>query len=84
MLNSKGEWVYTSAELGRLLNIAPTTICAASRSLFGYKRYQWTLEECVMIKKYLEKISREAYAEHMAALAVALGVEPPAEEYDAV
>lgn len=84
MLNSKGEWVYSSAELGRVLNIAPATITSVSRTLFGSKRYQWTLDECVMIKKYMDKVSKRAYAEHMAALAVALGVEVPAEEDDAI
>ena len=84
MLSGKGEWVYSSSEIGRLINIHPSTICAASARLFGSRKYEWTLEEAVMLKKYMEKTSREEYAAHMAALAIALGVEQPAEEDDAL
>ncbi len=84
MLNGKGEWVYTSSDLGRLINVAPATISAVSRKLMGCRKHEWTLEECLMIKKYIDSTSRQEYAAHMAALAIALGVEEPAEEYDAI
>ena len=69
MINAKGETVYTSAEIAYELGIAPNTINAVGRRLFGNGRIaHWTLNDAKLICEYIRSISVEEDAKRLAAL----------------
>lgn len=60
MINAKGEWLYTCAEIGYALGINPNTIRAGAKRLFAsYTKFQFTVQEAQRIKAYFESISPE-------------------------
>lgn len=60
MINAKGEFLYSCAEIGYALGINPNTIRAGAKRLFGntYKM-QFTLMEAQRIKAYFLSVSPE-------------------------
>ena len=68
MINSKGETIYTSAEIAYELGIAPGTVNAIGRRLFGNRIAHWTLSDAKLICEYLRSISIEEDAKRLAAL----------------
>ncbi len=60
MINSKGEEVYTNAEIAYELGISPATVNACAKRLYGYVRIpHWTLNDARMIVRYIKSISSE-------------------------
>lgn len=69
MLNTNGETIYTSAEIAYELGIAPNTVNAVGRRLFGGGRIpHWTLNDVKLIVQYIKSISVEEDAKRLAAL----------------
>lgn len=69
MINSKGEVIYTSAEIAYELGISQGTVNAVARRLWGHGRIQhWTLNDVKMICEYIKSISIEEDAKRLAAL----------------
>ena len=68
MINSKGETIYTSAEIAYELGIAPGTVNAIGRRLFGNRIAHLTLSDAKLICEYLRSISIEEDAKRLAAL----------------
>lgn len=69
MINAKGETIYTSAEIAYELGIAPATVNAIGKRLFGYGRIaHWTLNDAKLIVEYIRSISVEEDAKRLAAL----------------
>ena len=60
MINAKGEFLYSCAEIGYALGINPNTIRAGAKRLFGntYKM-EFTVAEAQRIKAYFNSISPE-------------------------
>lgn len=75
MINAKGEWLYTCAEIGYALGINPNTIRAGAKRLYGntYK-YEFTVSEARHIKAYFNSISPEQEELRIKTLFDALGV----------
>lgn len=75
MINSKGEFLYSCAEIGYALGINPNTIRAGAKRLFGntYKM-QFTVQEAQKIKAYFDSVSPEQEALRIKLLFDALGV----------
>lgn len=60
MVNAKGEWIYSCAEIGAALGINPNTVRAGAKRLFGDSfRMDFTLEQAGKIKAYFESITAE-------------------------
>ena len=69
MINAKGENIYTNAEIAYELGIAPSTVNAVARRLFGSGKIpHWTLNEAKMICEYIKSISVEEDSKRLSAL----------------
>lgn len=69
MINSKGEVIYTSAEIAYEVGISPATVNAIGRRLYGSGRIpHWTLTDAQRIMEYIRSISVEEDAKRLAAL----------------
>lgn len=75
MINAKGEWLYTCAEIGYALGINPNTIRAGAKRIYGNAvKFQFTAEEAQRIKAYFNSISPEQEEIRIKTLFDALGV----------
>ncbi len=75
MINAKGEWLYTCAEIGYALGINPNTIRAGAKRLFGNVcKFQFTVSEAQRINAYFNSISPEQEEIRIKALFDGLGV----------
>ncbi len=68
MINSKGETIYTNAEIAYELGISPATVNAVAKRMFGNRIAHWTLTECQRIVEYVKSISVEEDARRLLAL----------------
>lgn len=68
MINSKGETIYTNAEIGYEVGLSPATINAVGKRIFGNRVPHWTLQDVKLIIKYIKSISVEEDAKRLAAL----------------
>ncbi|MGN0180401.1 MAG: hypothetical protein ACI4DY_13340 [Monoglobaceae bacterium] len=68
MINAKGEWIYTNAEIAYELGISPTTVNAIGKRLFGNRIAHWTLDDAKLIAKYIQSISVEEEARRLSTL----------------
>lgn len=69
MINSRGETIYTNAEVAYELGISPATVNAVGKRLFGNGRVpHWTLNDVKLICQYIKSISVEEDAKRLAAL----------------
>lgn len=69
MINSKGEQVYTNAEIAYELGISPSTVNAIGKRLFGGGRIaHWTLNDVELILEYIKSISVEEDSKRLSAL----------------
>ena len=69
MINAKGETIYTNAEIAYELGLAPATINAVGRRLFGSGRVpHWTLNDARLIAEYIKSISVEEDAKRLSLL----------------
>ena len=60
MINAKGEFLYSCAEIGYALGINPNTIRAGAKRLFGNSyKMQFTVQEAQRIKAYFSSVSPE-------------------------
>jgi hypothetical protein len=75
MINAKGEWLYTCAEIGYALGINPNTIRAGAKRIYGNVcKFQFTVAEAQRIKAYFNSISPEQEEIRIKALFDGLGV----------
>lgn len=75
MINSKGEWLYSNAEIGDALGINPNTIRAAAKRLFGRTSCtEYTLDQARKIKAYFASITPEQEEMRISALFDALKI----------
>ena len=66
MINSKGQEIYTNAEIAYELGISPATVNACAKRLYGTVRIpHWTLNDAKMIVRYIKSISAESDAERL-------------------
>ena len=66
MINSKGQEIYTNAEIAYELGISPATVNACAKRLYGtVKIPHWTLNDAKMITRYIKSISAEADTERL-------------------
>jgi hypothetical protein len=69
MINSKGETIYTSAEIAYELGISPCTVNAIGKRIFGSGRIaHWTLNDSKLIVEYIKSISVEEDAKRLSIL----------------
>lgn len=69
MINSRGETIYTNAEVAYELGISPATVNAVGKRLFGNGRVpHWTLNDVKLICQYVKSISVEEDAKRLEAL----------------
>lgn len=69
MINAKGETIYTNAEIAYELGLAPGTINAVGKRLFGSGRVpHWTLNDAKLIAEYIKSISVEEDAKRLSLL----------------
>lgn len=68
MINAKGEWIYTNAEIAYELGISPATINAIGRKLYGNRIAHWTITDVQRIVEYIKSISVEEEARRLALL----------------
>lgn len=83
MINTKGEWIYTNAEIGYELGLSPATVNAIAKRLFGVKIPHWTIQDVKLIVEYIKSISVEEDAKRLALLRQTIadcGFEPTEEE----
>lgn len=59
MINTKGEWIYTNAEIAYELGLSPATINSIGKKLYGLRTPHWTINEVKMILEYIKSISIE-------------------------
>lgn len=59
MINTKGEWIYTNAEIAYELGLSPATINAIGKKLYGNKIPHWTALEVCRIIEYIKSITVE-------------------------
>ena len=59
MINTKGEWIYTNAEIAYELGIASATVNAIGKRLFGNRIPHWTIQDVKLIAEYIKSISIE-------------------------
>ena len=75
MINAKGEFLYSCAEIGYALGINPNTIRAGAKRLFGNSyKMQFTVQEAQRIKAYFNSVSPEQEELRIKLLFDALGV----------
>lgn len=65
MINTKGEWIYTNAEIGYELGLSPATVNAIGKRLYGNKIPHWTITEVKRIIEYIKSISVEEDAKRL-------------------
>lgn len=66
MINTKGEWIYTNAEIAYELGISPNTVNSIGKRLFGGGRIpHWTANDARLIAEYLKSISVEEEAKRL-------------------
>ena len=65
MINTKGEWIYTNAEIAYELGLSPTTINAIARKLYGNRIAHWTISEVQRIVEYIKSITVEEDAKRL-------------------
>lgn len=83
MINTKGEWIYTNAEIAYELGLAPATVNAIGKRLYGNTLAHWTAKEVQRIVEYIKSISIEEDAKRLAVLhdiVLASGYEKQEEE----
>lgn len=68
MINAKGEWIYTNAEIAYELGLSPATINAIGRKLYGNRIAHWTITDVQRIVEYIKSISVEEEAKRLALL----------------
>lgn len=69
MINSKGEVIYTNAEVAYELGISPATVNAIAKRVFGGTRIaHWTLNDAKLIAEYAKSITVEEDAKRLARL----------------
>ncbi len=68
MINAKGETIYTNAEIAYELGLAPATINAVGKRLFGTRVPHWTLNDAKRIVEYIKSISVEEDSKRLAVL----------------
>ena len=68
MINSKGETIYTNAEIGYELGLSPATINAVGKRLFGNRIAHWTLNDAKLIAEYIKSISVDEDAKRLSRL----------------
>lgn len=59
MINTRGEWIYTNAEIAYELGLSPATVNAIGKKLYGVKIPHWTAIEVRRIIQYIKSISIE-------------------------
>lgn len=59
MINTKGEWIYTNAEIAYELGLTPATVNAIGKKLYGNKIPHWTIDEVRRIIEYIKSITIE-------------------------
>lgn len=59
MINAKGEWIYTNAEIAYELGISPATVNSIGKKLFGVRVPHWTISDVKLIAEYIKSISIE-------------------------
>ena len=73
MINAKGEWVYTNSEIAHELDIAPNTVYAIGKRLFGRTVIpHWTLDQAKTIAEYIRSMDAVEEGQRLAALHTAL------------
>ena len=65
MINTKGEWIYTNAEIAYELGLSPATVNAIGKRLYGNKIPHWTIQEVQRIVEYIKSISVEEEAKRL-------------------
>lgn len=65
MINTKGEWIYTNAEIAYELGLSPATVNAIGKRLYGNKIPHWTISEVQRIIEYIKSISVEEDAKRL-------------------
>lgn len=69
MINSKGEIIYTNAEIAYELGLSPATVNAVGKRLYGNGKIpHWTLTDAQRIVEYIKSISVEEDSKRLAAL----------------
>lgn len=68
MINAKGEWIYTNAEIAYELGLSPATINAIGKRLYGNRIAHWTITDVQRIVEYIKSISVEEEARRLALL----------------
>lgn len=68
MINTKGEWIYTSAEIAYELGLSPATINAVGRRLYGSRIAHWTIGDAQKIVEYIKSLSVEEDMKRLALL----------------
>lgn len=68
MINSKGETIYTNAEIAYELGLTAATINAVGKRVFGYRAPHWTLSDAKTIVEYIKSITVEEDAKRLALL----------------
>lgn len=69
MINSKGETIYTNAEIAYELGINPGTVNACAKRIFGNGTIpHWNLNQAKLIVQYIKSISVEEDAKRLAVL----------------
>ena len=69
MINSKGEIIYTNAEIAYELGLSPATINAVGKRLYGGGKIpHWTLTDAQRIVEYIKSISVDEDTKRLAAL----------------
>ena len=68
MINTKGEWIYTNAEIAYELGLSPATVNAIGKRLFGNRIPHWTVQDAKLIAEYIKSISVEEDAKRLALL----------------
>ncbi len=65
MINTKGEWIYTNAEIAYELGLSPATVNAVAKRLYGNKIPHWTIDQVQRIVEYIKSISVEEDAKRL-------------------
>lgn len=68
MINAKGEWIYTNAEIAYELGLSPATINAIGKRLYGNRIPHWTITDAQRIIEYIKSISVEEDVRRLALL----------------
>lgn len=69
MINTKGEVIYTNAEIAYELGLTAATVNAVGKRLYGNTRVpHWTLTDAQRIVEYIKSISVEEDAKRLVAL----------------